>query len=171
MFLQVLDTPDPEPLPNVDSHLDPTPRRPGELHEAVAATAVVRRDAAALAAGAGVAASVAATVLLEAHIVRGDLARAEREPSRSNGNSCIQRRLSAAEADYLRSLTARRGRPASRSVGAALLIPLRLLPWAKPQTLAQALRDDIEQALAWEVQALLAGATLREWVLMGVLSG
>lgn len=170
MSLRVVPPPDPVPLPDGDAYLDPAPRRPGELHEAVAATAAVRGDAAAVAAAAGIAESVATTVPLEAHVVHGDLARVGRELDGSAVHGGVERRLSAAEADYLRSLTAGRRRRRGRFAAGPLLIPVRLLPWAKPSTLAMALRGDVEQALVWEAQALLAGATMREWVLLGALA-
>ncbi len=83
-------------------------RRPGELHDVVALG-----DAAALVAAKAtemrVSFSLAATLLIELHLLRVDLAGAGLPLPAPPHAAAPARRLSAAEADYLRALTLRRG--------------------------------------------------------------
>ena len=133
-------------------------RRPGELHDVVALG-----DAAALIAAKAtelrVSIDLAATLLIELHLLGADLARAGLPFPAPPRAATPSRRLSAAEADYLRALTLRRGLDAAAPRTA---VPVRLLPRITPADIAAAARGDLEHAIAWEVAALLEGRTIAE---------
>ena len=160
----------PNLCPDIAAHLEPAPRRPGELHEAVVVPEWLAARASTVAGELGLSTSVAVTLLVEAHIARGDLVRAGSQGVPAVGEGTVRRRLSAAEADYLRSLTAGRKEGSRPEETRAILIPVRLLAWATEDALVEALEGDAHEALSWEVEALLAGGTLREWVLLRALA-
>jgi hypothetical protein len=158
-----------DPIPEIEHLLDPTPCRPGELHEPRSICAEAAEAIATQAALASLSFDVAGTLLLEAQLVRDALAplglsaaadALPREPGP------MPRRLHAAEAAYLRYLLHRRGpRPQQRASAERLVLPVRLIAAAEGSTLRRASSGDIERAVDWEVCALLAGLRVREWAL------
>jgi hypothetical protein len=153
-------------LPQVAYAYDDRLRRPGELHEPVpvppgSAPAVERA-----AAVAGVPTGTAVRLLIEATLVRADLAAigrtwAESQLDAAAAAAVVCRRLSAAEADYVRDL--RRGRASGRSVAT---VPVRLIGRVAEVDVESALAGDLPRAVAWEVASVLAGRTMLEWALI-----
>jgi hypothetical protein len=88
--------------------------------------------------------------------------------------------LSAAEADYLRSLTIGRRTecgatpPAAVAPGpgqaALFALPVRLVSRAGPNLLIRAAAADLAQAIAAEIAALRAGMTMGEWIVASALA-
>ncbi len=141
-------------------------RRPGELHEPVpvppASTVAVERAAAA----AGVSTGTAVRLLIELALVRRDVAavgRAGVEPQldAAAASAVVCRRLSAAEADYVRGL--RRGCAGGPTLAT---VPVRLVGRVAEVDVESALAGDLPRAVAWEVAAVLSGRTMLEWALM-----
>lgn len=155
----------PQALPDCEHLLALSPRRPGELHEPLGVALQPGCALAEHAATAGVAVDLAAALMLEAQLLLEDLEAfgAAPPPAQPTSAARVTRRLSAAEADYLRALTLRRRLPKSGAPPKRLVLPVRLLPHADPRRLARAAEGDLGRTLDWEVAALLAGMTLREW--------
>jgi hypothetical protein len=173
-MLHAVAAPEPDPLPEVEHLLRAAPRRPGELHEAVTISPELSGHLMERCAPAGVAIDVAATLLVESQLLMNDLAAVgagylmDRLLDAEVG---VTRRLSAAEADYLRSLTVGRrsgstaGRPRDR-----IVLPVRLLPLLDSAVWMRARDGNLERAIRWETAALLGATTMREWGLRRVLT-
>jgi hypothetical protein len=153
-------------VPDFSHAYDDRLRRPGELHEAVPlpprAGPVVERAAAA----AGLPSGTAARLLIEAALVRVDLAAigqraAESRLDAAAAGAVVCRRLSAAESDYVCGL--RRGRTTDRTVAT---VPVRLIGRLAEVDLEVALAGDLPRAVGWEVAAVLSGRTMLEWALI-----
>jgi len=159
MRLRLVEQPEPPPLPTGEA-LVVGPRRPGELYDVVALGAAGEVIAAqAVCSRIGV--DVAATLLLELHLLATDCSAAGRVLPTTPTTAAPRRRLSAAEADYLRVLTFRPGAVAAPAARAAL--PVRLLPRLTPAVIAAAAASaDLEEAIRWETAALLEGRTIGE---------
>ena len=162
---------EPQPLPDCEGSLAVV-RRPGELNEPVKLSGDSGRRLTAEAAALGVDVSVAATLMVEAELLRSELTRLGLADLASRLDSTARtpgRALSAAEGDYLRSLTMRRPRrgvqPATR-----VALPVRLHRRVDQQLLRAALAADLGQALTWEVCALMEGLTIGEWGLRCALA-
>lgn len=163
MSLRLVDTPAPPPLPTGEV-LVATARRPGELHDVVA----LGRSSgliAATAARSRIGVDLAVTLLLELQLLACDCAAAGLALPAVPPISSPRRRLSAAEADYLRVLTFRPGADATSVDRVAL--PVRLLPRFSSSVIeAAASAVDLEEAIRWEVAALLEGRTIAELALL-----
>lgn len=173
-MLQVVAAREPDTLPDVEHLLRPAPRRPGELHEAVTISPELGARLMYCCASAGVVVDVAATLLLESQLLMNDLAAVgagDLVDRLLHAEVGVERGLSAAEADYLRSLTVGRrsgstaGRPRDRVV-----LPVRLLPLLDSAVWTRAGAGDLERAIRWETAALLGATTMREWGLRRVLT-
>jgi hypothetical protein len=159
MRLRLVDQPEPPPLPTGEA-LVVGPRRPGELHDVVALGAA-SEVIAAKAVRSRVDVDVAATLLFELHLLATDCSAAGRPLPTAPASAAPRRRLSAAEADYLRVLTLRPGAVAAPATRAAL--PVRLLPRITPTVIAAAAAlADLEEAIRWETAALVEGRTIGE---------
>lgn len=155
-------------VPELGHAYDDPLRRPGELHEAVpvppgSAQAVERS-----ALRAGVPSGTAVRLLIEVALVLADLAAighdgAESRLDEAAAGAAVCRRLSAAEADYVRGL--RRGLLTGSTLAT---VPVRLIGRVAAMHIEPALRGDLERAVAWEVAAALSGRTMLEWALMTV---
>jgi hypothetical protein len=164
MTLRLIGAPEPDSLPT-GGLLARDLCRPGELHEVVALDERTGAVAAAKAARAGVSADVAVTLLVELELLYDDLARAGLAGGKAPAFAPPSRRLSAAEADYLRFLAfPRRSRSPQPVLQVAL--PVRLLPRMTRDLLARAVDGDLERAIQWEVAALTAGRTIGEFGLL-----
>jgi hypothetical protein len=177
---QVIETPPPPPLPDVEELAPSVLLRPGEFREP---TQLTDHDAiravCAQAGGVGMAPTQALPLLAEAHLVRSDLratglgwkhvrtlltdtARAAR----------VAQPLASADAAYLRALTsgAQRIRP-TEQLPETLIAPVsvRVLRRLSLADLHQACHEPLEEIRAWEVAALAQGRTLGEWALLVVL--
>ncbi len=147
-------------------------RRPGETHEAITLDPIATTRLRAEAAADGTSPSVALTVKLEAALAIEQLRlRGITDPITLLDRIADAQRpihaLSAAEADYARSLTIDRIGGHDRS----LTIPVRL--HARLQTHdVEVLLDSVglQRAIRWELAALRAGATLGEWAAWGALT-
>ncbi|MFI4991986.1 MAG: hypothetical protein ACHQHO_13885 [Solirubrobacterales bacterium] len=154
---------EPQPLPDCEGTLALV-RRPGELHEPLTLARDCAERLTAQAATVGVEESVAATLLVEAELLRDELARlglAHLTPRLDTTARTPERALSAAEGDYLRSLTMRR--PRGVNAAARVALPVRLHRRVEQRLLRAALAADLGQALAWEMCALMQGLTIGEW--------
>jgi hypothetical protein len=143
-------------------------RRPGELHEAVVIPPTVLRAVERTAAAVGVPSGTAARLLIETALVKVDLAALGRADSSAAldtaaAAAAVCRRLSAAEADYLRGLRHRHDDRRSMAT-----LPLRISGRIEQIDMEAALTGDLSRALAWEAAALLAGRTMLEWALITV---
>jgi hypothetical protein len=163
----VVDSPEPPPLPAGEA-LVASARRPGELHDVVALGRSCELVAA-KAARSRIGVDLAATLLLELHLLACDCVDAGSPLPAAPPISAPRRRLSAAEADYLRVLTFRPGAdPASAD---RVALPVRLLPHVTPSAIETASGVDLEDAIRWEVVALLEGRTIGEHGLLLALRG
>lgn len=160
-------------MPRVDDLVPADVRRPGELQEALVVEEALQARLSEVAAEAGVTASVAASVLLEAGLAVVDLEEAGVRDAaavldRRASSVARSRPISAAEGDYLRTLTIRRRhRPHDR---APLSVPVRLLARLHERDLdALAGIVPLEQALRWERHSLEEGRILGEWALLAAL--
>jgi hypothetical protein len=116
--------------------------------------------------------SLAVRLLLEPALLRRDvgLARAVHIAGRLDEaarSARVCRRLSAGEADYLRTLALGR---APEQVG-AVTVPVQLLARLDELDLDGALDGDALQAVSWEAAAVIEGRTMLEWGLLTVLRG
>lgn len=157
--LQLVSQAEPPPLPSGEL-LDVNARRPGELLDVVALNDAAPAFAA-KALQARVDPDVAVTVLIELHLMRKDLSEAGLSLPDTPKPTAPSRRLAAAEATYLRALTFRRSRMATAAAPQAS-IPVRLLPRITRADVEAAAECDVEQAIAWEIAALLEGRTIVE---------
>lgn len=157
--LHLVGRPEPPPLPAGEA-LVAGARRPGELYDLVAlgdAAPIV----AAKATSSRIGFDVAATLLIEFHLMRGDVTDAGFALPATPAARTPARRLSAAEADYLRILTLRPAQLAAPKPRAA--VPVRLLPRTSSAVIKDAAATaDLEQAIAWEAAALVEGRTIAE---------
>lgn len=159
MRLHLVGPPESRPLPTGEA-LVATARRPGELHDVVM-LGQSREAVAVKAARSRIGVDLAATLLLELHLLICDCAAAGWALPVTPTMSAPQRRLSAAEADYLRVLTFRPDATATPEGRAAL--PVRLLPRFNLSVIAAAASAvDLETAIRWEVAALLEARTVGE---------
>jgi hypothetical protein len=157
------------PLPSVSDLLDAgTPRRPGELHEALPlsnrAAQVVATEAATL----GIGDDVAASLLVEAGLAVAD---AGPEALQLRGAAgCQDSALSESSARYVRALTiARRPGRAVLRPAATAAIPVRLVTRLADKEIDELIATvELEVAVSWEVAAMLEGRTMAEWVLLRV---
>jgi hypothetical protein len=156
--LRLVDRAEALPLPS-GALLVVDARRPGELYDVVALG-----DAASLVAAkatrARVGLDLAATLLIELHLLQLDLVDAGFPLPAPPSAAAPTRRLTAAEGDYLRTLTFRRTQATTTAPRAS--VPVRLLPRITPTVLAAAASGDLGHAIAWEVAALLGGRTIAE---------
>lgn len=143
-------------------------RRPGELHDVVALGAVAPVFAA-KATKARLDLGLGTTLLVECELLRTDLARAGFELGTAPHIDAPSRNLSAAEANYLRALTLRRVQRVMPKPDVGM--PVRLIPRLTTDTLVAAAGGDLQQAIAWEVAALLEGRTVAEFGLLAALRG
>jgi hypothetical protein len=161
----------PPPLPDLPALYDDAIRRPGELHEPVILDAAQHVALDRAARRAKLPTGVTGRLLLEAALVCEELGglRAIAAPDRLDeaaARAKVRRRLSAAEADYLRHL---RNPPGMRQT--LLTVPVRLISRLHGLDVARALGEDPARATAWEMAALLAGRTMLEWALAVMLGG
>jgi hypothetical protein len=172
--LRLVDAPpEPPPLPELPQLFDDSVRRPGELHEPVALNGQLRGLLNAAARQMRLPTGLTGRLLIEVALVIADLARLgldlgtglDRLDDAATG-AVVRRRLSAAEADYLRHLRHPDG------VSETLLsVPVRLAGRLHEVDLGVALRGDPVRAVTWEVGALLAGRTMLEWALVALAGG
>ncbi len=171
--LRVIASGEPTPLPDVEPLLRACVRRPGDRHELVELRAELVDALEPTAALLGVSLDVAVSVSIEAAWLRRrlteldccELIRALDE--RADVDHQVQRELSAAEADYLRTLVMTRRRalqPRHR-----IAIPVRLLGRFEPDA-AVTSTEELSQALRWEAAALLARVSMSEWGLTQALA-
>ena len=158
-------------LPDVSWLCDEGPRRPGELREPIELGPEAVRELERSARAAGHSATLVAALLLEAALLREDLRRPGllRDLTALDGAARamrVRRRMSAAEADYLRAL---RVSPHSKAVG-VVTVPVRLLGRLSELELGAAFAEDARRAVAWEAAALIDGRTMIEWGLLVALS-
>jgi hypothetical protein len=171
--LRVLETRAPPELPSSDELLGwVAARRPGELHEALRLSTPAAEQLAATANAARVSTDIAGTVLLEAAIVVNDAGASARTPLRAAASSTgVRRRLTAAEADYLRALTMRRRESAPVAAPATLSLPVRLVGIVADMDVDAAIDAvEIDAALSWETAALISGRTMAEWAFRVLLA-
>lgn len=148
-------------------------RRPGEVHRALALEPAAATRLRAEAAADGTSPSVALTVKLEAALAVERLrAHGIADPvlllDRIADGQRPVHALSAAEADYARSLTLDRFGGHEHD----LTIPVRLHSRVQThdvETLVDAV--GLCRAIRWELAALRAGATLGEWAALSALAG
>jgi hypothetical protein len=157
-------------VPELGHAYDDRLRRPGELHEAVLVPPGALRAVERSALAAGVPTGTAARLLIEAALVRADLAVAGRTAGEGRldeaaAAAVVCRRLSAAEADYVRSL-----RYGGMSGPTVATVPLRLIGRVAEIDVELALAGDLRRAVAWEAAAVLSGRTMLEWALMTVVT-
>jgi hypothetical protein len=156
--LHLARSPEPASLPT-GALLAVDARRPGELYDLIA-VGNAAAQVALRATRAGITFDVAATLLIECRLLRvdtTDVGLTHLSPPAMNGP---RRRLSAAEADYLRALTFRRARAAVSAPRA--VVPVRLISRITPTVVATAAAGDVEEAIAWEIAALIDGRTIGE---------
>lgn len=165
--LHIVERPETRELPSGEL-LVATVRRPGELHDVVTVDEAVASKIAAKATASRIDVNVAATLLVEMHLLAADLKDVGSAPVLPPEAAPPRRRLSAAEADYLRRLTFRLDARVAQPVRVAL--PVRLIPRATGTVTAAAAAGDIEHAIAWEIAALLSGRTIGELGLLVALS-
>ena len=162
-------------LPSADELLgSAVARRPGELHEAVRLSARAAEHLAAVATTAGVSTDIVGTVLLEAYLVVSDAGVCA--PTSLAAAACssvgVRRRLTAAEADYLRVLTMGRRTSAPAPAPATISLPVRLVGRIDAADVDAAIdMMDIDTALSWETAALISGRTMAEWSFHVLLFG
>lgn len=161
--------PAPPALPDVDYLYGDGPRRPGELHEPLALGRELQDRLVRSARRAGLPVDLTARLLIEAALLVGDLEAlgapdAAQELDVVAARARVERRMSAAEADYLRSLGLRRWAP-----GPGATIPVRLVGRLASIDVAAALDGDATRAVAWEAAALLQARTMLEWGLAVIL--
>lgn len=164
-----VDSPAP-PLPDVSWLCEGGPRRPGELHEPIALGLDAEHHLERAAGLAGQSPALAARLLLEAALLRHDLRRMGRPGDEAVLDEAaraarVSRRMSAAEADYLRALRA----PARRERSGAVTVAVRLLARLDEIDLVATVRGDAQQAARWEAAALMEGRTMLEWGLFVAL--
>jgi hypothetical protein len=169
-MLRLVTTPAPAPpLPSVEHLHEHAIRRPGELHERLDLATPLLRRAEGAAQRAGLGLGLAAALLVEAALVRVDLAAigavVESELDRIASIAHVRRPMSAAEADYVSTL---RGPGFARTLPT---VPVRLVGRLGAIDLERALAADAAQAARWEAAALLEGRTMLEWALMGIAAG
>lgn len=157
-------------LPELGDVLPSSVRRPGELHEFVPLDPLIGQQIAQHAAEVGLKPDVAATIALEALIAVSWLddhgvKNAAAMLSEFASQSVVTRGLSAADANYIRSITAERGRAqTSKTSPHSIALPVRLMNKFSAEVLAEALRDiDISAAVQWEIASLMDGRSLAEW--------
>jgi len=158
--------------------LDPSTRRPGELVEPVRIGEQIEAELRAAAFRRRLSVGIVATLVVERALVVADLERlALPRPVAEATDLAPTRRLSAGEADYLRLLTlGASGRRADTPAGDPLVtLPVRLLAHAPallvPAVDAAGIAAHLEQAVSWEIAALVAGRTMGEWVLANAAAG
>jgi hypothetical protein len=159
----------PPPLPDLPHLYDEAIRRPGELHEPVVLDDAQRVALARAARRAGLPTGITGRLLIEASLVSEDLASlraygAAKRLDAAAARARVRRRLSAAEADYLRHL---RHPPGMHQT--LLTVPVRLMGRLDDIDIADALCGDPVRAAAWESAALLDGRTMLEWALAVVI--
>jgi hypothetical protein len=170
-----VDPPPAVPLPDAGSLLASYARRPGDRHELVelcprAATAVELA-----AAGVGIAVDVAAALLLELAWLTNRLTALDGADviglldERACCAQRVQRRLTAAEADYLRSLMMARPRAPASSLRNCVAVPVRLLGRVDQDALASAAAQ-LERAASWEAAAVVVRVSMSEWALAEALA-
>lgn len=164
------------PLPTAERLLSPPVRRPGELHEPVSLPAGARRALDAQIADHRLDPAVAAALLLEAtSLIRQLEALAVSRPrlllDAAAKHARLTRRTSAAEADYLRTLTRPPRSTPHQAVPATVAIPIRLLARLQRTNLAEAFNSiPLPSAAGWELAALATGTTMSEWGLATALA-
>lgn len=161
--------PAPPALPDVAYLYGDGPRRPGELHEPLPLGPEAQDRLLRSARRAGLPVDLTARLLIEAALLVGDLKAlgagdAAKELDVAAAGARVERRMSAAEADYLRRLGVCRWAP---SPGAA--IPVRLIGRLASLDVASSLDGDATRAVAWEAAALLQARTMLEWGLAVIL--
>lgn|GEM_PF-6451261 len=173
--LRVIATPAPPPLPDLGPLLAARPRRPGDRHELVElpprVAATVERAAAAY----GLSADVALTLLAEAAWLQQQLenlggyglVRALDEHAQALLR--VERALSAAEADYLRTLVMSQRRSVKASPRQRAAVPVRLLGRVDPDVLI-ATDEALARSVSWEAAAVLARMSMSEWGLREALA-
>lgn len=168
--LRLVAAPDsPPPLPELSQLFDDSIRRPGEFHEPVILNIRQRGLLDGAARRVRLPTGVTGRLLIEAALVRADLASFEApiDVGRLDDTAAraeVRRRLSAAEADYLRHLRYPGG------ISATLLtVPVRLIGRLGDVDLGSALDGDPTRAVEWEIGALLEGRTMLEWALVSTM--
>jgi hypothetical protein len=154
----------PVPPPPKGEKLVSGVRRPGELHEVLHLGDKIELVIAAKANAARIDFDVATTLLLELRLLVDDLSCSDYPLIDAPLVTQPRRRLSAAEAAYLRTLTFRAAIGVPSAPRAA--VPVRLLPRINSQVLATFVSGELEQAIAWETAAVISGRTIGE---LGVL--
>lgn len=143
-------------------------RRPGDLHDAVEIPHEARQTIEVKARAAGVPAQLAATLLLELHLLEIDVAAAS-SALQEAPEPVVRLRLPAASARYLRAITWRRHGFVAFE-GTTIPLPVRLLTRASPERLIEASHRDLDCALGWEAAAVAAGRSMIEFGLLSALT-
>jgi hypothetical protein len=166
MHLQAVDANPPE-FPR-GTALAGSVRRPGDVHDVIAIPDGVRGVIERKAETSSIPSALAATLLVELHLLERDVADAPAlmpvapEP-------VVDLRLAAAHANYLRALTWHRPGFVPFVDGTAAL-PVRLLARLTAETITDAARGDLELALRWESAAIAAGRGMAELGLLCALT-
>jgi hypothetical protein len=158
------------PIPRAAELLNTSfPRRPGELHESLVLSDETARHLAVQANELGISVDVACSLVLEAGLLlerRPRLADLQADPDPP------VLALPEASARYLRSLTVARKplrRAPSRQRNVA--IPVRLLPRLAACDVEETIQTvDLDLAISWEIEAVLAGQTMSEWAVERLLT-
>jgi len=166
MHLQAVDDNPPE-LPR-GTALAGRVRRPGDVHDVVVIPTEARVAIERKAMEACVSSALAATLLVELHLLERDVADAA-WPMPVAPEPVVDLRLPAAHAHYLRALTWRRPGFAPFIDGTAAL-PVRLIARLTAATITDAARGDLELALRWESAAIAAGRFMAEVGLLCALT-
>jgi hypothetical protein len=166
MHLQAVDTSPPE-LPR-GTALAGNLRRPGDVHDVIAIPDEVRHVIERKAESSYVPSGLAATLLVELHLLERDVADAA-APMPVAPEPVVDLRLAAAHAHYLRALTWHRPGFTPFVDGTAAL-PVRLLARLTTETITDAARGDLELALRWESAAIAAGRWMVELGLLCALT-
>ena len=159
----------PPMLPDPTHLSDETARRPGDLHELVVLGVELRRQVEVCARQVGLPTGITGRLLIEASLVCRDLAGlgvsdGPARLQRAARGAGVRRRLSAAEADYLRLL---RRPPGFRRT--LVTAPTRLIGRIAELDLSRAVGVDCRSAVAWEIASVLDGHTMLEWALAAVI--
>jgi len=166
--LRLVGEQDVSPLPEPKLLCAEGPRRPGDRHEVVDLPSSFARDVEELASPRGLALDVAIALVVEAQWLRARIAGRDGNAiglldRAAEAQSHVHRSLTAADADYLRSLVMpRRTRPVQTRTRVAM--PVRLLGRLTPQLVYDS-GVGLARAIAWERAALLQRVTMSEWAL------
>jgi hypothetical protein len=179
--LSVVTRESPATLPTVAEIVTSVVLRPGEFREPVVLTDPrAAKQVAAQALESGIAPAQALALLAEGHLLRMDVEglglrwqHVRATLGAAARSAQIQRRLSAADATYLRSLMSGDQRP-RRTVAAAGPIrgalSVRVLRRVGSAELRLAAGEPLAELKNWEIAAVVQGRTLNEWAMSTLLA-